>query len=390
LGNQNGLNPAADDSAQDKDGNGYTNIEEYINGTANTGSPKPPAPSATPLPPATGTPVSTPTSAPTAVPTNTPVPGDIPPGELESKGLLFVSSTASGKVGNISFADEDVLAYDMKTGTWSIIFDGSDVLPTKVDVDGFLQMSDNSLLLSFDAPAEIGTLGQVDDSDIVRFVPTSVGSATAGAFQWYFDGSDVDLTTDSEDIDAFTLLDDGRLVISTAGPVNVTGVSKRRDEDLLVFQPAELGQNTRGTWTLYFDGSAVGLDTRSSEDVNSVWIDPTTGYHYLSTTGAFAVPEVSGTGTDIFVCIPGSAAPHNACTFKMHWQGAAHGLVNGVTDALYVSQGGPQISSETVASWWTTEHDGAGDDPNADRNEGVEEVAEDLQGPGLLLPFVQR
>ncbi|MCC6455763.1 MAG: hypothetical protein IT328_12505 [Caldilineaceae bacterium] len=382
---QNGLNPAADDSAQDKDGDGYTNIEEYINGTANSGSPNPPAATAMPLPPATSTPVG----APTPVPTSTPVPPGTPPDSPVSEGLIFVSSTSSGKIGNISFADEDVLAYDMNIGAWSIFFDGSDVLPTQVDVDGFWQMDDNSLLLSFDTPANIGTLGQVDDSDIVRFIPTSLGSNTAGTFEWYFDGSDVGLASDSEDIDALTLLDDGRLVISTIGEVRVPGLPKLRDEDLLVFNATQLGETTSGTWELYFEGSAVGLDTRSSEDVNGIWIDQANGHHYLTTIGAFEVPEVSGSGADVFVCVNGAAAPDASCAFQMYWEGAAHGIAGEKTDALYIARGEQQVVGATLAAWWTTEHDGAGDDPAADPDEGPDEASEDLQEQQLLLPFVQ-
>jgi hypothetical protein len=45
----------------------------------------------------------------------------------------------------------------------------------------------------------------VDDSDIVCFVPSSLGATTAGAFVFHFDGSDVGLTTDDEDVDAIAL-----------------------------------------------------------------------------------------------------------------------------------------------------------------------------------------
>ena len=98
-----------------------------------------------------------------------------------------------------------------------MFFDGSDVGVGNVDVDGFYLRPDGSFLLSFDAPVSLTGLGTVDDSDIVRFVPTSTGSTTAGTFEWYFDGSDVGLSTNDEDIDGIGFTADGKLVISTLG-----------------------------------------------------------------------------------------------------------------------------------------------------------------------------
>ena len=75
-----------------------------------------------------------------------------------------------------------------------MFFDGSDVGVGGVDVDAASLLPDASILMSFDAAITLGTLGTVADADIVRFVPTSTGSTTAGTFQLYFDGSDVGLT----------------------------------------------------------------------------------------------------------------------------------------------------------------------------------------------------
>ena len=169
-----------------------------------------------------------------------------------------------------------------------MFFDGSDVGVGGVDVDAVSLQPDGSILLSFDAAITLGSLGAVADADIVRFVPTSTGSTTAGDFEWYFDGSDVGLTNSSEDIDAVGFTPDGQLVISTEGAVAVTGVSGA-DEDLLVFTATQLGATTSGTWAMYFDGSDVGLSTTASEDINGAWIDAGHGKIYLTTLGAFSV-----------------------------------------------------------------------------------------------------
>lgn len=122
---------------------------------------------------------------PTPTPTLTPTPSP-------HNDILYLSSTLGGSAGGVTFADEDILAYNTASGAWSMVFDGSDV-GTKTDLDAFELQSDGSILMSFAASStNVPGLGAVDDSDIVRFIPTSLGSNTAGTFEWYFDGSDVE------------------------------------------------------------------------------------------------------------------------------------------------------------------------------------------------------
>ena len=248
--------------------------------------------------------------------------------------MIYVSSTTDGNSGGLAYNDEDIVAYNVSTGVWSMYFDGSDVGVTG-DVDAFSLRPNGSILLSLDAAATVGSLGTVDDSDIIRFTPTSTGATTAGTFTWYFDGSDVGLTTDGEDIDALSFALDGRLVISTRGSFNVTGVSGA-DEDLIAFTSTTLGSTTSGTWSWYFDGSDVGLNTASSEDINGVWIDPVTNEIYLTTAGAFSVTGVSGDGADIFICTPGTLGSATTCAFNMYWDGSAFGFAGEVADGIAI------------------------------------------------------
>jgi hypothetical protein len=291
-------------------------------------------PTDTPIPPtATATPTPTATSvAPTATPTTTPIP-PTPTPTPSSSDVIYVSSSTDGNAGGVAFADEDILSYDRSTGVWAMVFDGSDVGRT-VDLNAFHFLSDGSILMSFDAAGTISGLGTVDDSDIVRFTPTSLGATTAGTFAWYFDGSDVGLTTTGEDIDGLTVLPDGRLIISTEGNPNASGVSGG-DEDLLVFTPTSLGSTTSGTWALYFDGSDVGLTT-TNENLVGVWSAIANGPVYLSTLGAFSVSGVSGDGADIFICTPGSLGGTTSCTFSMYWDGSANGFAGEVVDDLFI------------------------------------------------------
>lgn len=296
--------------------------------------------------------------------------------------LIYVSSTSNGTVGGIKFADEDMLIYNTAANSWSIYFDGSDVMPTSFDIDGFFPLSDGSILLSFVADATLNPLGLVDDADIVRFTPTSLGTVTAGSFQWYFDGSDVALTTSSEDLDALAVLSDGRLVLSAVSTLDVPGLIAR-DEDLVTFTPTQLGETTAGAWALYFDGSDVGL-TASTEDINGIWVDPANGELYLTPTGAFAVTGASGDGADIFGCTPGSLGATTACTYRLYWDGSAQGFGSEIADALYIKRDAAVIS----ATLDSTVHAGEGDDPLADPNEGPDDEAEVEEQ--LFLPLLGR
>ena len=249
--------------------------------------------------------------------------------------ILYVSSTSGGSVGGVSFSDEDILAFDRLTNTWTLYMDGSDVGLSGEgarDVNAFHVLDDGSILLSFVGATTIPDVGSVDDSDIVRFIPTSLGANTSGNFELYFDGSDVGLTTSGEDIDALHLLDDGRIVISTIGSSNVVGTTWR-DEDLLVFTPSSLGAATSGSWALYFDGSDVGLSQSSDEDIYGVWIGDS-GEIFISTRGTFSVSGVTGDRADVLRCVPGSLGTSTSCTYSLDWDGSLEDYGNERMDGL--------------------------------------------------------
>lgn len=234
------------------------------------------------------------------------------------------------------FADEDILSYNRTTGVWSMYLDGSDI-EISGDIDSFAMLADGSILLSLSADGKVVPLGMVDDSDIIRFIPTQLGATTTGSFTRYFEGSDVGLTTTTEDVDAIGFAPDGRLLISTSGSYRVNNISGN-DEDLLAFRPTRLGATTRGTWSLYFDGSDVGLNQSPSEQINEVWMDPVTDQMYLTTVGAFSVPGVSGKGSDIFICTPSSLGRKTTCSFSSFWIGALHGFAGEIIDGLELAR----------------------------------------------------
>jgi hypothetical protein len=117
---------------------------------------------------------------------------------------------------------------------------------------------------------------------------------------------------------------------------NLSGFGAVDDSDILRFVPTSTGSTTAGTWSWYFDGSDVGLTT-NDEDVNGVWVDAA-GKIYLTTLGSFSVTGVSGDGSDIFVCTPGSLGSTTTCTWAMYWDGSVNGFSGEDTDSLSVIQ----------------------------------------------------
>lgn len=219
---------------------------------------------------------------------------------------LLVSSSSSAQADGVAFRDEDIVAYDFSTASWSMIFDGSDVGITK-DVDAFALLADESLLLSFNAATNVPGLGPVDDSDIVQFSPAKLGNETAGSFTLYLRGAAVGLSSDGEDIDLIDF-NNGQLVVSTIGDFSTPNVSGQ-DEDLIQLDQAS------GAWSLFLDGAAAGL---ANEDINGLWIDPASGDRYLTVKDSFAFGTVAVDADDIFVCTP---SPEQGCVYSLFWDG---------------------------------------------------------------------
>ncbi|MCB0334852.1 MAG: DUF4832 domain-containing protein [Bdellovibrionales bacterium] len=280
--------------------------------------------------------------------------------------VLLISSSSGGSVPGVpAFDDEDILLFNPASSSWSMLFDASDVgVAAGNDVDALAITTDGKLLISFDVDesdstnATVGTLGIVDDADIVEFIPTGLGSTTTGNFNWYLDGSDVGWTAAGEDIDAIAFAPDGRLVVSTAGAFNAApanGTVWGEDVDLFVFNATSTGADSQGAWQMYFDGSDVGL-AKDQEDIWGVDIDS----HglYLNTWSNFTVTDSDGTsglygdGNDIFYCIPSILGEVTRCSFSAYWDGASQGLSGRIDGfaVVHLSQILPLMSASNTSA----------------------------------------
>ncbi len=216
---------------------------------------------------------------------------------------LFFSLDKGTSMDGLEIENEDIIAFDgVYFARW---FDGSDVGIRDPKIDAFAILNDNQILISFSEKFRVskknplpGLSGDVDGSDIVLFTATSLGEVTRGTFGMYFDGSDVGLEEDEENIDALAVTSDGRLIISTSGKAKVPG-AEANPQDLLQFTPQSVGPDTIGTWEVFLDGGDVDLD-RSSEDIDAVALGLDNDL-LLSTSGSFISAPATGGASDVAV-----------------------------------------------------------------------------------------
>ncbi|MCA9286771.1 MAG: S8 family serine peptidase, partial [Phycisphaerales bacterium] len=170
-----------------------------------------------------------------------PPPPPPPPPAWGAGTLLFALSNGTVVPGVGTVADEDIVAYTPSTGSWSLYFDGSDVGLASNGIAGLAVLPNGDLLISLSADGSVAGLTggpsgtSVDNSDVIRFTPSSLGGTTAGSWTFYFDGSDVGLTTSGENIDGLAVTAGGGLLVSTSGNPAVPGLSSLADEDIILF-----------------------------------------------------------------------------------------------------------------------------------------------------------
>ena len=265
-------------------------------------------------------------------------------------------------VNGVTYQAVDILRYNRTTNSWSLYFDGSDLgldpAQSQINAIGVITSAGSeSIYLSFSAGFVLTGPGFVDDSDIVRFVPTSLGETTSGSFEWVLDGSDVGLDANGEDIVALGLASDGDLLVSVKddGGFDAGGVTGD-DEDIFRFTPdgSHSGQASSGSWSHYFDGSAFGLDA-TSEDVVGFW-EGSDGTLYLSTIGNYDVGAFSGVRGDVLACQPIlTNGAITGCDFGSapYWSGST-GLyganqIQGLTVELPDSATTPTVTSRVIS-----------------------------------------
>ena len=244
---------------------------------------------------------------------------------------LYFSTLGNFAVPGLSGPHDDADVYSWDGSGFARIFDASaEGLPGSADVDALVVEGSGGFIfyLSFQAPTAVPGLGTVDDSDVVRY------DQQAGTWTLFFDGSDVGLTANGEDIDAFEILSQGgggiSVLVSTNGNPSLPGVSGDADEDLLLCTGTS-GAATACTWSLRFDGSDIGLNDGNAEDVGGAAVSG--GSLRLTTRGDLSVSSggnnLAGGENDVFSCDSATTGTSTSCGgLTLLFDGAAAGITN--------------------------------------------------------------
>ncbi len=146
-------------------------------------------------------------------------------------------------------------------GTFAMVLDGSDVELGNTQgepIDAIGILPDGRIVIS--TTGNFTALGvSAKDEDLIAFNATQLGPDTIGSWEFYFDGSDVELAAISEDVNG-TWVDDtnGDLYLTTRREFSVTGASGD-GFDIFVCTPGSVGPNTSCTYQFFWDPQANGL-----------------------------------------------------------------------------------------------------------------------------------
>ncbi len=244
---------------------------------------------------------------------------------------------------------------------------------------------------------EGGTLSSTDGSPNVSFTDADILKLSVFAnglrrYELAFDGSDVGLSSSSEDIDAFTILPDGKILISTTGSFSVPapggGTLSGVGQDLIQFTPTSLGATTAGSWSFYFDGSDVGLNNSSSSENIDAVARLSDGRLLISTTGSASVSGVSsGQDEDLLAFTPTVLGSTTSGSWSLYFDGSDVNLSNDNEDvnALFVREnlGLPTLYLSTLGSFSAVGVSGANEDVVAFNPTSVGSTTAGSYGPGL-------
>ncbi len=164
----------------------------------------------------------------------------------------------------------------------------------------------------------------VDDEDIIAW-----NGGGGSSFSRYFDGSDVGLS--GLKLDAFAVIGSDEILMSFTNAGSVPGVAGTVDDsDIVLFTATSLGESTAGSFSLYFDGSDVGLSKRG-EDIDAIELLEN-GHLLVSTQGGLSVSGASGKDEDILEFTPTSLGASTSGSWATYFDGSDVGLGSGSED----------------------------------------------------------
>jgi len=196
----------------------------------------------------------------------------------------------------------------------------------------------------------------------VSVAPNDIVAKNGLSYIKLFTGSTVGLTGLA--IDAFQVLSDGTILMSFSAPGTVPNIAGTVDgADIVKFTPTVTGNYSAGTFSMFFDGSDIGL-SGTAENVDA--FSYVSGKLRFSTSGAFTLTSgLTGANHDVAVCKAFVSGAATSCTngTGTYFDGDDVGLTLSTEnmDALFVGTDGT-IYFSTSGAFASGAASGAGGD----------------------------
>lgn len=162
--------------------------------------------------------------------------------------------------------------------------------------------------------------------DGIAFADEDIMLFDSAAGEWSLYFDGSDVGLGSNDVDGFHLRDDGAILLSVGKSQQMVDLGTVDDSDVLLFIPTSTGSNTAGQFSFYLDGSDVGL-TSNGEDVNAV-TETDDGRLIVSTVGKVTVPGLIASKWDLLLFEPdaGGYGADTAGEWSLYVKGSSIGL----------------------------------------------------------------
>jgi hypothetical protein len=167
------------------------------------------------------------------------------------------------------------------------------------------------------------------DEDIIRY------NSLTQTWSMFLDMSDTGITND---VDAFSIKSDesNTYLLSFDITTTVTGIGSVERNDIVKFVASSTGTNTAGTFSMYIDGSDIGLTT-TDENINALdYISTVNGVHkmLISTKGALSAGGITAGNEDVVNLSATSVGNNTVATFAIEVDGSSYAHGSEDIDAL--------------------------------------------------------
>ncbi|MEM7772768.1 MAG: right-handed parallel beta-helix repeat-containing protein [Cyanobacteria bacterium P01_A01_bin.37] len=234
-----------------------------------------------------------------------------PAGLQDNGGATHTIALQPGSPAINTGSNPDGLVSDQRGDGFSRVFGG------RADIGAFEVQptpppsASQSFYFSADRDKTIGNLN-VDDEDIVFFDGNDVSI--------FFDGSNV--LPRKAKINAFDIVDDTTILMSFSRAINIKGVGRVDDSDVVKFTASSLGKGTtQGRFKLHLDGSDLGL-TERREDIDALTQMPDGSLLFSTRSNATLSNGLRSKGEDLLRFEPISLRRKTSGTVSRYMDGS--------------------------------------------------------------------